>query len=234
MFVFPTNLHCSQTRITWDIFLQQFVSPTNLHCSQTLSTSLSPLFSLFPLRIYTALKHPDKAFFDSQVCFPYEFTLLSNHPMNAYIMIPFVSPTNLHCSQTMFGCFLVVTLFVSPTNLHCSQTCRVYYFSGNRFVSPTNLHCSQTCRVYYFSGNRFVSPTNLHCSQTIVCGYALFFSLFPLRIYTALKLIHAHCVSVDSLFPLRIYTALKLVPVIVGICLCLFPLRIYTALKLLK
>ena len=212
MFVFPTNLHCSQTRITWDIFLQQFVSPTNLHCSQTLSTSLSPLFSLFPLRIYTALKHPDKAFFDSQVCFPYEFTLLSNHPMNAYIMIPFVSPTNLHCSQTMFGCFLVVTLFVSPTNLHCSQTCRVYYFSGNRFVSPTNLHCS----------------------QTIVCGYALFFSLFPLRIYTALKLIHAHCVSVDSLFPLRIYTALKLVPVIVGICLCLFPLRIYTALKLLK
>ena len=104
------------------------------------------------------------------VCFPYEFTLLSNM-CNAIINIGmFVSPTNLHCSQTMFGCFLVVTLFVSPTNLHCSQTCRVYYFSGNRFVSPTNLHCSQTEYPFDKLFRMFVSPTNLHCSQTYSCA----------------------------------------------------------------
>ena len=77
-FVSPTNLHCSQTNLPLCSRLIWFVSPTNLHCSQTLSTSLSPLFSLFPLRIYTALKPSDERIYYDSVCFPYEFTLLSN------------------------------------------------------------------------------------------------------------------------------------------------------------
>ena len=40
----------------------------------------------------------------------------------------------------MFPCY---PLFVSPTNLHCSQTIRDFIADDNLFVSPTNLHCSQ-------------------------------------------------------------------------------------------
>ena len=99
------------------------------------------------------------------------------------------------------------------------------------FVSPTNLHCSQTeCHIYY-KFTEFVSPTNLHCSQTVMLGVLVWFSLFPLRIYTALKQNLTVCISVCCLFPLRIYTALK--PAVSNYTSgdSLFPLRIYTALK---
>ena len=79
-------------------------------------------YSLFPLRIYTALKPQLPFNFHCSVCFPYEFTLLSNYRP---IMLPrhkFVSPTNLHCSQTQHGTYKADLKFVSPTNLHCSQT----------------------------------------------------------------------------------------------------------------
>ena len=36
------------------------------------------------------------------VCFPYEFTLLSNMTMQMPKVQKFVSPTNLHCSQTRY------------------------------------------------------------------------------------------------------------------------------------
>ena len=55
--------------------------------------------------------------------------------------------------------------------------------------------------------------------------------LFPLRIYTALKL-YSYVVGIwVGLFPLRIYTALKLVGLEGNTVKRLFPLRIYTALK---
>ena len=77
------------------------------------------------------------------------------------------------------------------------------------FVSPTNLHCSQTkdaAAALWFS---FVSPTNLHCSQTHQMSHWLFLCLFPLQIYTALKLNSGLVDLWGCLFPLQIYTALK-------------------------
>ena len=143
------------------------------------------------------------------VCFPYEFTLLSNGCMGADRKEKFVSPTNLHCSQT-----------------------KVWFFNGLiKFVSPTNLHCSQTTRGKRFFTRVFVSPTNLHCSQTPAQRIGVPVSLFPLRIYTALKQGLKRSISANCLFPLRIYTALKHTSVITSLIKCLFPLRIYTALK---
>ena len=104
---------------------------------------------------------------ESYVCFPYEFTLLSNL-------------AGVECLQK---------LFVSPTNLHCSQTVDEELQSVDKFVSPTNLHCSQTLPYVGNVGLKFVSPTNLHCSQTRCMVLHNCWCLFPLRIYTALK----HC-----------------------------------------
>ena len=55
----------------------------------------------------------------------------------------------------------------------------------------------------------FVSPTNLHCSQTQTARVTEDKSLFPLRIYTALKRTDLRSFGLRCLFPLRIYTALK-------------------------
>ena len=55
---------------------------------------------LFPLRIYTTLKPVFGWFALCIVCFPYEFTLLSNKSLIVFSIEEFVSPTNLHCSQT--------------------------------------------------------------------------------------------------------------------------------------
>ena len=122
------------------------------------------------------------------VCFPYEFTLLSN------------------------GCRVCVDI--------------------PQFVSPTNLHCSQTSLFAIDMLLEFVSPPNLHCSQTAFLDLMLCNSLFPLRIYTALKLGVSSCYCYFCLFPLRIYTALKHEWIRTERQICLFPLRIYTALKL--
>ena len=99
-----------------------FVSPTNLHCSQTGICFCKPCFRLFPLRIYTALKPYAMPESSLAVCFPYEFTLLSNSPVAMLPIHKFVSPTNLHCSQTTLKRTMMHWKFVSPTNLHCSQT----------------------------------------------------------------------------------------------------------------
>ena len=113
------------------------------------------------------------------VCFPYEFTLLSNGCMGADRKEKFVSPTNLHCSQT-----------------------KVWFFNGLiKFVSPTNLHCSQTTRGKRFFTRVFVSPTNLHCSQTPAQRIGVPVSLFPLRIYTALKPRRCRSRSLSVCFP---------------------------------
>ena len=91
-----------------------------------------------------SLKRTAVCMVKERVCFPYEFTLLSNLRCYDLEFHMFVSPTNLHCSQTVVLIFDLKQLFVSPTNLHCSQTLRTRTQLHSEFVSPTNLHCSQT------------------------------------------------------------------------------------------
>ena len=143
----------------------------------------------------------------------------------------FVSPTNLHCSQTTTETAMQWEMFVSPTNLHCSQTYSMHWISRHLVCFPYEftLLSNRSCIIDHCT--EFVSPTNLHCSQTIRETSLFPLSLFPLRIYTALK--HGSCLffTRSSLFPLRIYTALKRRESIPPINQSLFPLRIYTALK---
>ena len=91
-----------------------------------------------------SLKRTAVCMVKERVCFPYEFTLLSNYSIGSKPFYWFVSPTNLHCSQTTFLPRFISAWFVSPTNLHCSQTEFGETIEEILFVSPTNLHCSQT------------------------------------------------------------------------------------------
>ena len=113
-----------------------FVSPTNLHCSQTVCHAGILLSGLFPLRIYTALKQPCCHAADPQVCFPYEFTLLSNY---------------------------------SEAYHDALEVCFPY-----EFTLLSNCGCCESCRAL---------------------------SLFPLRIYTALKLLICHLPFFSVCFP---------------------------------
>ena len=135
-----------------------------------------------------SLKRTAVCMVKERVCFPYEFTLLSNVAATCTTDGKFVSPTNLHCSQTYKQTKCHSLPFVSPTNLHCSQTVVGACVPTAQFVSPTNLHCSQTPSDEFLHVLEFVSPTNLHCSQTDTETSKKYKSLFPLRIYTALKL----------------------------------------------
>ena len=122
--------------------------------------------SLFPLRIYTALKR-------------YVYTLSTYarlFPLRIYTALKL----KLYRSFLEWGLFplrIYTALKPSPEG--------VSIFS--KFVSPTNLHCSQTAVLNQFVSILFVSPTNLHCSQTKHVYSMPFTGLFPLRIYTALK-----------------------------------------------
>ena len=121
----PTNLHCSQTYkveeyATTGLFPLRIYTVLKQPSGNVIGlfrlfplriyTALKPLISvlyelirLFPLRIYTALKHIQAASRFQPVCFPYKFTLLSNSRQNSLTKKRFVSPTNLHCSQTLFS-----------------------------------------------------------------------------------------------------------------------------------
>ena len=166
MFVSPTNLHCSQTRVQCFCNEKQFVFPTNLHCSQTKYHRLTMYQGLFPLRIYTALKRPRVNTCQYIVCFPYEFTLLSNQVygivLNHLVCFPYeftlLSNTLKSRRKSSIVCF--------PYEFTLLSNAVAILFHLFLFVSPTNLHCSQT--------------NNVTTSNTT--------SLFPLRIYTALKL----------------------------------------------
>ena len=157
-----------------------------------------------------SLKRTAVCMVKERVCFPYEFTLLSNVAATCTTDGKFVSPTNLHCSQTY-----------KQTKCHSLP-----------FVSPTNLHCSQTMRSTASVWNSLF-PLRIYTAlkQSWVLAYPLH-SLFPLRIYTALKPRRMNFCTFLSLFPLRIYTALKRCSIRSEQHSCLFPLRIYTALKL--
>ena len=149
-------------------------------------TALKPLadlkrigVGLFPLRIYTALKLSTLCLPILSVCFPYEFTLLSNNPCSDFFR--------------RFVCF--------PYEFTLLSNCSTNSQGKFGFVSPTNLHCSQTELSLRVIPWVFVSPTNLHCSQTVLGRDWTFLCLFPLRIYTALKLSTGWGVSFIVCFP---------------------------------
>ena len=122
-------------------------------------------------------------------------------------------------------------MFVSPTNLHCSQTCMNHWCRSVVFVSPTNLHCSQTTQAIRIV-TKCLFPLRIYTALKLYAGYTeKKCGLFPLRIYTALKPTALALFPVSRLFPLRIYTALKPFDKVIIPQSCLFPLRIYTALK---
>ena len=100
----------------------KFVSPTNLHCSQTYYYDFNEDISLFPLRIYTALKHASANWRRSSVCFPYEFTLLSNRTNTKSTINTVCFPYEFTLLSNLYSVVTSDILFVSPTNLHCSQT----------------------------------------------------------------------------------------------------------------
>ena len=114
------------------------------------------------------------------VCYPYEFTLLSNYYSEPFDDFEFVTPMNLHCSQTLSDERQKRLMFVTPMNLHCSQTYFGILCGSVKFVTPMNLHCSQT---YFRKGLQtewFVTPMNLHCSQTYIFVIGCIISLLPL------------------------------------------------------
>ena len=121
-FVSPTNLHCSQTAYVPHMNILLFVSPTNLHCSQTMMLSYAIVVCLFPLRIYTALKRTVGKRRTRFVCFPYEFTLLSNSPVLPPEHCSVCFPYEFTLLSNDMRAFMSSMKFVSPTNLHCSQT----------------------------------------------------------------------------------------------------------------
>ena len=135
-----------------------------------------------------SLKRTAVCMVKERVCFPYEFTLLSNVAATCTTDGKFVSPTNLHCSQTYKQTKCHSLPFVSPTNLHCSQTIVLVL---SLFIGLFPL------RIYTALKQRFYRVLSLP-------------GLFPLRIYTALKLFTLFSIYSIRLFPLRIYTALKL------------------------
>ena len=121
------------------------------------------------------------------VCFPYEFTLLSN-------ILSTITPEVPVCFLYEF------TLLSNRIGLNAGHTlvCFPYEFT---LLSNSG--------VPSITQRKFVFPTNLHCSQTNGIGSRFFNSLFSLRIYTALKLVGLLFDEDASLFSLRIYTALK-------------------------
>ncbi len=165
---------------------------------------------MFPLRIYTALKLCACVLFHEFVCFPYEFTLLSNiltnFMKNIGVCFPYEFTLLSNDMSEQYFCIVVCfpyefTLLSNPDHdLHkLIIVCFPYEF--------TLLSNSTFCPMKPFS---FVSPTNLHCSQTKTVKESQSIGLFPLRIYTALKQSCSRDIFSESLFPLRIYTALKL------------------------
>ena len=143
--MFPLRIYTALKQRFYRVLSLPGLFPLRIYTALKLFTLFS-IYSirLFPLRIYTALKLTQKPRKSIKVCFPYEFTLLSNCAYYHNLKFEFVSPTNLHCSQTYITFLWYPDSFVSPTNLHCSQTVYHSHSRSPRFVSPTNLHCSQT------------------------------------------------------------------------------------------
>ena len=122
MFVSPTNLHCSQTIVlVLSLFIGLFPLRIYTALKQSLLIGLNG-DSLFPLRIYTALKLISCKYIRKTVCFPYEFTLLSNNVSTAFYLCLVCFPYEFTLLSNCAYYHNLKFEFVSPTNLHCSQT----------------------------------------------------------------------------------------------------------------
>ena len=130
------------------------------------STALS---CLFPLRIYTALKlRLRSVLFLACVCFPYEFTLLSNTDNISEEQIAVCFPYEFTLLSNV--CVGVCVCFV---------VCFPYEFTLlSNYISNAPLP-GVVCFPYEFTllsnviggsfaFDKFVFPTNLHCSQTFL------------------------------------------------------------------
>ena len=148
-----------------------------------------------------SLKRTAVCMVKERVCFPYEFTLLSNLREDDEENNKFVSPTNLHCSQTPSDEFLHVLEFVSPTNLHCSQTI-VLVLSLFIGLFPLRIYTA--------------------LKQSLLIGLNGD-SLFPLRIYTALKLISCKYIRKTVCFPYEFTLLSNNVSTAFYLCLVCFP-----------
>ena len=95
--------------------------------------------SLFPLRIYTALKPPYPWLRSRSVCFPYEFTLLSNVDRDIRQAYQVCFPYEFTLLSNVYPNNLSSLWFVSPTNLHCSQTSNLK-LSKNNILQNTSIH----------------------------------------------------------------------------------------------
>ena len=142
---------------------------------------------MFPLQIYTALKPFVNSKAGHPVCFPYKFTLLSNASVGiktvVFVCFPYkFTLLSNPLDEKISGCW-----FVSPTNLHCSQTGTSLVSARHVFVSPTNLHCSQTpIRPWHKGLSLF--PLQIYTALKRSSGRTPSHQrLFPLQIYTALK-----------------------------------------------
>ena len=188
LFVSPTNLHCSQTVFLFILYTSMFVSPTNLHCSQTCRNWSTSCSSLFPLRIYTALKRAR----------PPPFVLICLFPLRIYTALKLWLTTG----EGEMGLF--------PLRIYTALKQRIRELETDISLFPLRIYTALKPVSWWFPCLFRLFPLRIY---TALKPWSRYFDnefrLFPLRIYTALKLIFLKIFSRFSLFPLRIYTALK-------------------------
>ena len=166
------------------------------------------------------------------VCFPYEFTLLSNcvycENISLYCLFPLRIYTALKLAVESKGistCLFPLRIYTAlkqngkdNKSYNCLFPLRIYTalkpvsYANFTYLSLFPLRIYTALKPWQTDEQRnatFVSPTNLHCSQTCDIVHCIQCRLFPLRIYTALKRECTHIFRCLCLFPLRIYTALK-------------------------
>ena len=156
---FPYEFTLLSNRTTFIQFVCTFVSPTNLHCSQTVCLHFISGVCLFPLRIYTALKPPRLWSAPRYVCFPYEFTLLSNnlyiYPRNTGVCFPYEFTLLSNGSYVSVGgtfvCFpyeFTLLSNIQSFTRHSASVCFPYEFTllsnlklpKNNILQNTSIH----------------------------------------------------------------------------------------------
>ena len=120
----------------------------------------------FPYEFTLLSNIKDASSTDSGVCFPYEFTLLSNANHMGYIFTAVCFPYEFTLlSNHPMNAYIMIP-FVSPTNLHCSQT-KSQPKRAPMCLFPLRIYTAlKLVKAFEIPEMLFVSPTNLHCSQT--------------------------------------------------------------------
>ena len=187
----------------------KFVSPTNLHCSQTIVLVLSLFIGLFPLRIYTALKQSLLIGLNGDSLFPLRIYTALKQRFYRVLSLPGLFPLRIYTALKLFTLFSIYSIRLFPLRIYTALKLTQKPRKSIKVCFPYEFTLLSNCAYYHNLKFEFVSPTNLHCSQTSAILFFHVFCLFPLRIYTALKLNRITFTEKLSLFPLRIYTALK-------------------------